>query len=453
MNRTRVAAIAAIAALTVAAMWPTPESAPDRRVNVILVVTDDQAHDTMPSDAMPWLQAQLAEPGSGWTLFPNAFSSTPMCCPARATLLTGGYSFHTGVRTNLEGDEFDETRTLAVWLDEAGYTTGLIGKYLNHYPWARGPYIPPGWDRWFAKLNPSLSTTYANFPVIDQGVPWTVRGRYVTDALADEAVQFVHEAPLDRPFFLLFAPSAPHAPYVSAPRHTGGLVDHAAPPLARLNDVDDAAPFVRNLPAIDATRAGSISLDSERAREALLAVDEALHAITSEVAARGQHDRTVVIVLSDNGLSFGEHRWVGKNCPYEACVRTPIAMFVPGSIGGESQMLASNVDVAPTIAELTQTEIPQTDGMSLVGSVDGASVERDGVLLTSVGDRRVPEWWAVRTERWKYVAYVDGFHELYDLANDPYELVNVADDPAVAGVRRSLDDLLATLSAGRSNDR
>jgi len=439
--------------LAAAAVAPTPEPSPDRRPNVILVVTDDQVFDTLPSEAMPWLRTQLAEAGGDWTLFPNAFSSTPMCCPARATLLTGRYSFHTGVHDNLAGEAFDETRTLAVWLDEAGYTTGLVGKYLNGYPWTRGPYVPPGWDRWYAKLNPELATTYVNFPVVDQGVPKIVRGAYATDFLAAAAVAFVSTAPSDRPFFLLFAPSAPHAPHAPAPRNLGALPDLDAPAVAQLNDVDDAAEWVRNLPTIDPPRAETISDARERARESLLAVDEALHAIVSEVEARGELDRTVILVLSDNGISFGEHRWVGKGCPYETCVRTPFAIRVPGSVGGVSESLASNVDVAPTIAELTGTEIPPpADGISLVPLLGGATAERDGVLLTYAGDLRVPGWWAVRTADWKYVAYADGSRELYDLENDPAELDNLIADPTAARVAKELSDLLSTLSGGRSGD-
>ena len=455
MKRTSIAGLAAVAVLAAAVVAPTPEPSPDRRPNVILVVTDDQAFETLPSDAMPWLRARLAEAGGGWTLFPNAFSSTPMCCPARATLLTGRYSFHTGVHDNLDGEALDETRTLAVWLDEAGFTTGLVGKYLNDYPWTRGPYVPPGWDRWYAKLNPKLATTYVNFPVVDQAVPTIVRGAYATDVLAAEAVEFVHAAPSDHPFFLLFAPSAPHAPRTPAPRHVGTLRDLPVPALAQLNDVDDAATWARNLPTIDPPRAERISDARERARETLLAVDEALHEIVTEVEARGQLDRTVILVLSDNGISFGEHRWVGKGCPYEACVRTPFAIRVPGSAGGVSESLASNVDVAPTIADLIGMELPPSvDGISLVPLLgDGATAERDGVLLTYVGDQRVPAWWAVRTDDWKYVTYADASRELYDLRNDPNELDNLAADRAVAHVVTELSDLLFALSGGRSDGR
>jgi N-acetylglucosamine-6-sulfatase len=430
LNRITWAASLAIVALVAASAIPSPASPPDLRPNVILVVTDDQASGTLPSDAMPWLTERLREPG--WTLFPNAFASTPICCPARATLLTGRYSFHTGVRTNLDGAALDETQTLAVWLDDAGYTTALVGKYLNRYPYDRGPYVPRGWDRWYAKRNIELATTYRNFPVVEQGVPKTVLGAYATDDLAARAAAFVRAASTERPFFLLFAPSAPHQPWTPAARHTGVLATPRV--LERPIDADRAPPWIRALPPIDAVQAERLAVARDLARESLLAVDEALQAIVAEVESRGQLDRTIIIVLTDNGYSFGEHRWIGKGCPHDACVRTPVAIHVPGTTGGVDETLVSNVDVAPTIAELTGTTIPDrsaADGISLADTIlRKARLAREGVLLTYAGDRSVPGWWAVRTRRWKLITYADGFRELYDLARDPAELRNLAGDPA-----------------------
>jgi N-acetylglucosamine-6-sulfatase len=453
LSRTTWAASLSVVALVAASAIPSPAMPPDPRPNVILVVTDDQAFDTLPSDAMPWLTERLREPG--WTLFPHAFASTPICCPARATLLTGRYSFHTGVRTNVDGPALDETQTLPVWLDNAGYTTALVGKYLNRYPYDRGPYVPRGWDRWYAKRNTELATTYRNFPVVEQGVPKTVLGAYATDVLAAQAASFVRTAPRDSPFFLVFAPSAPHQPWTPASRHAGALVTPAVP--QRHIDVDRSPPWVRALPPIDALQADRLADARDLARESLLAVDEALRGIVNEVEARGQLERTIILVLTDNGFSFGEHRWVGKGCPYEACVRTPIAVHVPGSIGGVDETLVSNVDVAPSIAELTGTTIPDgfaTDGIGLADVIRGETrPPRDGVLLTYAGDESVPGWWAVRTQRWKLITYADGFRELYDLARDPAELRNVAGDPERIDVVARLVGLFDAPSLGPSTER
>ena len=126
------AVLVALVGLAAAAVWPAAQAPPDRRPNVIVVLTDDQRAGTF--EAMPWLDGELTRSARGWVTFPNAFSNTPLCCPARASLLTGRYARHTGVKDNDDGGNLDESSTLATWLHDAGYRTGLIGKYLNRYP-------------------------------------------------------------------------------------------------------------------------------------------------------------------------------------------------------------------------------------------------------------------------------------------------------------------------------
>ncbi|MDQ4108592.1 MAG: sulfatase-like hydrolase/transferase, partial [Actinomycetota bacterium] len=212
------AVLAALAGLGAGLAWPVADVARRERPNVIVVLTDDQRADTF--EAMPWLRRQLARGDSGWLSFPHAFANTPLCCPARASLLTGRYARHTGVLDNRHGGRLDESSTLATWLHEAGYRTGLVGKYLNRYPFGRLPYVPPGWDRFVAKQNQSGETVYRDFHAVDQGSPVLVR-QYATDWLAERAVEFVRTAPAARPFFLVFAPSAPHSPWIPAERHEG----------------------------------------------------------------------------------------------------------------------------------------------------------------------------------------------------------------------------------------
>jgi N-acetylglucosamine-6-sulfatase len=207
--RPRVALAVAILGLVAATALAPPVApiVPDPRPNILVVLTDDQTLDTLPSDppAMPWFQGQLEDPDGHWLWFPNAVASTPLCCPSRSTILTGRFDTHTGVRDNDQGPNLDDTNTVPVWLDEAGYTTGLVGKYLNSYPWGRAPFIPPGWDRWFAKENANESTAYYDYNVVDQGVVRHFGGvpqNYATDVLAAQAARFVQEAPLGLPWFL-----------------------------------------------------------------------------------------------------------------------------------------------------------------------------------------------------------------------------------------------------------
>ena len=441
------AVLVAMAGLLPGLVWPTGAVPPDHRPNVIVVLTDDERWDGF--DAMPWLTGELARNDSGWDAFPNAFANTPLCCPARASLLTGRYAHHTGVEDNDDGGNLDESSTLATWLHAAGYHTGLIGKYLNGFPFGRLPYVPPGWDRFVGKRNQSGVTVYRDFQAVDQGTPLFVR-EYATDWLAEKALGFVRTAPSTRPFFLLFAPSAPHPPGIPARRHRRADADlPIVEPPNVVGALRGAPPWVRARPAPSAVQRAAWIDDRRRADETLLAVDEALHAIVEALGDR--LDDTYIFVLSDNGYSFGEHRWGGKKCPYEACVRIPLAIHVPS---GEPAALGvvSMVDLAPTIASLAHVAAPASiDGtgfaLSLTlrpGLITGPA---EAVYLEWVGDAQIPAWTAVRTSAFKLVRYEDGFEELYDIEGvvgppDRWEMENRVADPRYAGILARLRRLL-----------
>jgi arylsulfatase A-like enzyme len=456
--------IALTASVVSAAGFRVPARSADPRPNVILIVTDDQSFDTLPSEppAMPWLQSHIFSGTDHWLWFPNAVDSTPLCCPSRSTILTGRSSEHTGVLDNGLGHFLDDSNTLPVWLHDAGYTTALVGKYLNHYPFDRLPYVPPGWDRWVAKLNLSGGTTYYGYPIIDQGVSLTTSAApqdYSTDLLASRAVAFLRTAPLERPYFLEFTPSAPHSPITPPPRYQGAFAGVRLPrgPSFDEADVSDKPGWVRDLPRISAARARLLQQRRRAQSETLLAVDDAVRRIVGAAAARGDLANTVIFFLTDNGFSFGGNRWVGKQCPYEGCIRTPFAVRVPWAPARSLPDVVSNMDLAPTIADLAGTS-PRgpVDGRDLRPLIDprsSATLERRaGALIEWLG-RGIPSWFGVRTENYCYVEDADGTVELYDLtgrrgAPDPGELDNRADRPAYADVRARLASLLASLRSG-----
>jgi arylsulfatase A-like enzyme len=454
--------VISVAALAIAAAAPArlPARDDDPRPNVIVVLTDDQSYSTLPADpaAMPYLQSRIADPEGHWRWFPNAFIETPLCCPSRSTILTGRYSRHTGVEDNGEGENLDESQTLPVWLHDAGYHTGLVGKYLNRYPFDRGPYIPAGWDRWVGKENLSGATTYYGYPFVDQGVPLQAGeapASYATDLLAGEAVDFVRSAPADQPYFLLFTPSAPHEPWTPAPRDDGVLDGLSLPRPASFGAVEAGdPPWVQALPPIDDVTASALQRDRVRERETLLAVDDAVRSIVDAVAARGDLDRTVIFFLTDNGFSYGEHRWIGKACPYAECVRTPFAVYVPGTTAGPDPSLVSNVDLAPTIAALAGTRPGfEVDGANLAPLLtgNGPAPPRDAVFTEYHGGPLVPAWTGVRTADFAYIRTGD-VEQLYDLTGavgpaDPSELDNRVADPRYADVRARLAALLHELAS------
>jgi N-acetylglucosamine-6-sulfatase len=455
--RPLVAGVIAVLACAGAVATTTTEATHDRRPNVLLIITDDQPWDTLPvttgAAAMPWLEARLRDPADRWVRFTNAFVNVPLCCPSRASILAGRFARHTGVESNADGADLDETATLATWLDDAGYQTAFIGKYLNGYPWDRGPYVPAGWDRFLAKRNRDVTTTYEGYAFIDQGVPLTAgttEGAYATTMLAEEATAFLRGASTDAPWFLVFAPSAPHEPWTPAPEDVGTFdaVPIAVPSERAMNDIEGAPGWVASLPEIDAAAADELGEQRRRMLETLRGVDRAVASLVTQVRARGEMDDTLIIVLSDNGFSFGEHRWVGKRCPYEACVRVPLVMRTPWSGAGQVDTPVTNVDLAPTILDLANVEVDDGDfdGLSLRPLIDDrveAAIDRAAVLIEWAGDDAVPPWRGVRTAEFSLIEHADGTVELFDLtgrlgAPDPHELRNRADVPAYAGTRAVL---------------
>jgi arylsulfatase A-like enzyme len=422
----------------------------DTRWNIVVIVTDDQSVDSLPHDppVMAYLQAAIDDPGEHWVVFRNGFANTPLCCPSRATMLTGRYAHEHGVLTNDDGALLDETTTVAAWLHGAGYRTGLVGKYLNGYPFGRPPFIPLGWDRWSGKQQGPASSLYFDYTLIEQGVAvhYDQEERdYATDVLADKAVEFVRDAPEDRPFLLWFAPTAPHPPWVSAPRHVGDLAGLPIVPAPSVGeaDVSDKPAWVRALPPLDASDRAELRRGHRRSFETLLAVDDAVRAIVGALKARGDLERTVIVFVSDNGLAFGEHRWVGKRCPYDECIRVPFLVRYPPASGRTETSPVSTVDLAPTIAELAGVEPPgPVDGASLLPLLEGDRPASATVFGEWTGDDAVPAWWEVRTAAFAYVELGTGERELYDLRADPFQLENTVDDPANATVVARLSEAL-----------
>jgi len=438
-----IVAALALAATLITHSDPTPVER-DPRPNVLVFLTDDQTLDTLPADppAMPWFQSQLEDPAGHWLWFPNAVVSTPLCCPSRATILTGQYDTLTHVRSNEQGQDLDDTNTLPVWLHDAGYYTGLVGKYLNFYPWGRAPFIPPGWDRWFAKENANESTAYYDYDVVDQGIArhfGDAPDDYATDVLGGEAVRFVQQAPLEQPWFLYFTPNAPHLPWVPSPRYAGAFADVGPPipPLHVLNDVTGKPAYVTGLPEkTEADRQGYVEADRNE-RAMLLSVDDWFRAIVDAIVARGDLDNTVIIFLTDNGYTLGLHRLDGKRFPYTPSIGVPFAIRTPWASAGTVDDLVSNLDLAGTIASLAGVPPgrPQ-DGIDLGPALHGAPLpHRPGVFLDWGGDAYVPAWQGVRTLRYLYVRNADGFEELYR-TSDELQLHNVASDPSAEPLLR-----------------
>ncbi len=469
-----VATILTLAASAVASVSPsaTPAEALTKP-NIVLVLTDDQTFDALRAGAptvMPNLESWLADPGDHWVQFPNFFFNNPLCCPSRATILTGQYSHKTGVETNVMGHQLDESSTIATWLDSSGYRTGLIGKYLNDYPFGRGDYVPPGWDYW--AVHTGLGNLgYYNYKLyIKDGAAPGARvtykfsqNDYSTKVLTGLGTDFIGSTPPGTPFFLELSLAASHGPWQAEAQYVGafpGVTPYHAPNFNEA-DVSDKPAWVQALPQADATTIAQSDADELELYRTLLSVDDAMLDLRQSLESKGVLENTIIVFMTDNGSQFLEHRWAGKRCEYDTCLRSPFFVRYPGAAAGVDTRLVSNVDVAPTLAELgVATPTISQDGMSLVPILSGGPVSawRTGVLIHNSGDGSdtVPTFWGVRTTDYAYVEISEpanatpSEYELYDITGqlgppDPFELQNQASNPVYAGVRAQLAEQLAEL--------
>ena len=398
---------------------------------------------------MPILQQELVAKG---TAFSEAFVVNPLCCPSRASTLTGRYSHSTGIYDNggTYGGfaAFGDTSTLATWLHDAGYRTGLIGKYLNGYDDAS--YVPPGWDRWTAFVG---GANYLDYSLSHDGVRvdhGTDDADYSTDVLAAEAAGFIGETPQDQPLFLAFTPFAPHAGWIPAARHHDAFPDFEGvrPPNLNEEDVSDKPAWVRNL---EYTPDNYRDTQQLRQAQSLLAVDEAIAEILAALDEAGRTSETFFVFTSDNGLSTGSHRWSTKTTPWDEATRVPLVVrYDPFEQVATSDRFALNVDLAPTIAAVAGVAAPGAEGASLVPLLQGRTDGwRTSFLIENyapgVPTDSPPSYCAVRSHEHLYVRYATGEEELYDQAVDPFQLQSVHDDPAYADVKRGLVDELMQL--------
>jgi len=413
--------------------------APGDRPNFLLIITDDQRYDTM--DYMPRTQARVF--GEGVT-FTAGYVTTPNCCPSRSSVLTGMYAHTHGAHRNQ--DPLLEP-TFVASLHEAGYVTGISGKYLNS--WAReDPDEPPRpeFDFWVAFGSVPEEDDYFD-PTLNVAGSWTERQGYFTHILRDEALAFLEGAEdQDAPFLLIFAPYAPHKPADPAPGDEDLYTDLPLhrPPSHDEADVSDKPDTMARRPQMAVERIEELDAFRLKQLRSLNAVDEAVESLLDELEAQGELDETVVIYLSDNGVFWGEHRVGGKNLAYEEAIHVPFALRYPPLVppsGGEPRVeprLVANIDIAPTIYELAGLPIPPgVDGRSLVPLLQGTDDWREDLLIEN-WDGGKPRFQAVHTGRYVYIRQANGDTELYDLSEDPYQLENLSGDIAVAATESDL---------------
>jgi N-acetylglucosamine-6-sulfatase len=436
--------------------------------NVVVIMTDDQTAASVPM--MPNVNALIGNDG---TNFEQAIASFPLCCPSRATNLTGQYAHNHGVLHNngtFGGfSALDHTSTLPVWLQAAGYRTMHVGRYLNGYEYRDG--VPAGYTDWYGSPH-SSAFNYTSWKVNEDGVLRSYPqpdhpGEYQTDQSTRRAVGLIEDAaPSSRPFYLSLWYVAPHrgrprdpddpvSPGTPspAPRHRDAFAGYTMPRWPNFNErsMFDKPQVVADRPRFTPQTVAGIEENWRQELESLLAVDEGVAKIVDALRRTGELENTLIVYMSDNGFMHGEHRALAeKVLPYEPSIRVPLLMRGPGiSSGRVDSRLVANVDVPATI--LDEADVAPwrvLDGRSLLdlSSDPGEEWGRDILIENGKGANGIPTYRGIRNYRFLYVEHkTTGEYELYDLVEDPFQLDSKDGDDRYRRVQRELKRRLRTL--------
>jgi N-acetylglucosamine-6-sulfatase len=424
---------------------PLIASAAESR-NIILILSDDHRYDFMGfmEQAPVWLETPgMDRMAAGGAHLANAFVTTSLCSPSRASILTGQYAHRHRVVDNTSGIP-EGTVFFPELLQAAGWRTAYIGK------WHMGEDVDdprPGFDHWVSFRGQGVY----NDPVLNiDGERRKMEG-YTTDILTRLALDWLNRQRRDggeRPFFLMLSHKAVHAEFVPAERHAGRYAEVDIPyPVTMPKTVANLRGQPRWVRAqrnswhgVDYAYHGQFDFDTfyRRYAETTLALDESVGRVLGYLNDNGMGEDTVLIYMSDNGFSLGEHGLIDKRHAYEESIRIPMLAWGPGFVpeGEKVAGMVRNIDIMPTVLDLAGVEPTRpVDGRSVVPLLRGDSMESPGELLYEYywehAFPHTPTTFALRGERYKYIYYhgVWDAQELFDLTTDPLERHNLIDIP------------------------
>ena len=469
---TRFLAGTCLAAVAFLSPLPQGVAEEEERPNILVVLTDDHRWDALGFLGHPFLKTpnldRIAVEGIN---FANAFVTTSLCSPSRASILTGLYAHNHGVVDNYnplqEGLVF-----FPEYLQEAGYETAFIGK------WHMGGEIDdpqPGFDHWLSfKGQGVYFDDPADAKVKGRYVPqaenhgFNIDGerrpqqKYITDELTEYALEWLNGRDGEKPWLLYVSHKAVHADFLPANRHAFAYQEQpwTAPEtwFSHPDKFQDVPMWVRNQRnsrhGVEFAYYTNLDLGTYYRRycETLLAVDETTGDLMSALEKRGELDDTVILYLGDNGFLFGEHGLIDKRCAYEDSIRIPMLMRAPmfSPEGGRTvEEVVANIDVAPTLLDAAGLPTPDhMNGRSFLPLVKGDPTEwRDYLLYEYYWERNYPQtptMHALRGDRFKYIRYhgIWDVDELYDLEKDPEETTNLINDPEFADTVTTLNQRL-----------
>ncbi|XP_048862688.1 N-acetylglucosamine-6-sulfatase [Brienomyrus brachyistius] len=452
--------------------------AKSRRPNIVLILTDDL--DVAIGGMIPLskLKKLIGDAGISFT---NAFVASPLCCPSRASILTGKYPHnHHVINNTLEGNcssrawqkSQEPTAFPALLQKYAGYQTFFAGKYLNEYGTAEAggvEHVPPGWDYWFAL---EKNSKYYNYTLSVNGRPQkhghNYSEDYLTDVLANASLEFLQYKSNYKPFFMMISTPAPHSPWTAAPQYESSFPNVKAPRDPSFNVHGKDKHWLIRQAKTPMTNSSLQFLDEafRKRWQTLLSVDDLIEKVVKKLEMHGDLNNTYIMFTSDNGYHTGQFSLpVDKRQLYEFDIRVPLLVRGPNIKPNQTcQILVANVDLGPTILDIAGYSVNQTqmDGMSFLPLLNGQGQNftwRTDILVeyegegSNVSDPACPllgpgvsecfpdcvcedsynnTYACVRTvspsANLQYCEFDDNevFVEVYNLTADPFELTNIA---------------------------
>lgn len=435
----------ALAGTMLSSMLPGSGFGVTKKPNIVFILSDDHRWNQLGIKGHPWIKTpnldRLAKEG---VLFNNAFCTTSLCSPSRASFITGQYAHHHGVKNNL--DIWDNrNETVLEHLKKGGYRTGFIGKW--HMP---GP-LPKlrGVDKFITFQAKTGQGLYFNCPLIIDGVETKREGTYITEDLTDYAIDFIRQEK-DNPFCLYLAHKAPHGPFTNPPDVDRNLykdesIDHLPKRAHKFSGMANGEIYGMGL--------GTVESKHKKYSRLITSVDQQIGRVMDELDRLGIADNTILVYTTDNGLLVGENGYFDKRWAYDQSLRLPFIVRYPNGIKNpnrQSDEMILNIDVAPFLLDMAGVPIPaHMDGISFSSVLqDRKTSLRESFLYEFYKDfppYTVPGIDAVRTREYLYVEYNESrmTPELFDVRHLTKDPVNILETPggqqALPGLKQLLE--------------